>query len=186
MRDNRRCDIKPIDRGKLEGGGETLVADLGSVGTMPVLDSAATAAWAEAHVVTEAPDPLGVHSSSPVDAAGLVALADGDFNFARGLVRSYADTAQDALATIATAFAVGESLTLGEVAHVMKGASANLFALAATAAAEQLEDAAKSGEERLKTADPQGLHGELHMNCDRRYGLEQACQRRSIAGPPNS
>jgi HPt (histidine-containing phosphotransfer) domain-containing protein len=71
---------------------------------------------------------------------------DGDWNLARGLVRSYADTDKNALATIATALAVGESLTLGEAAHVMKCASANLLALAAAGAAEQLEAAPKSGD----------------------------------------
>jgi len=150
---------KPIDRAKLEACVEALTVGAGSTGTVPVLNSAATAAWAEEHVAEAASVAPEQESAGPVNVAALVALVDGDWVFARGLVESFTDTANAVLATIETALAAGDSLAVREAAHVMKGASANLFALAAAAAAEQLEDAAKSGDlgqmqiaaEKLKT-----------------------------------
>jgi two-component system sensor histidine kinase/response regulator len=135
---------KPIDRAKLEACVEALMVSTGSTGTVPVLNSATTAAWAQEGVVAAATASPGHDSQGPVDATALAALVDGDWVFARGLVESYTDTANTVLATMATALAAGDSLALSEAAHVMKGASANLFALAAAGAAEQLESAAKS------------------------------------------
>jgi PAS domain S-box-containing protein len=137
---------KPIDRAKLEACVEALTLGTGSTGTVPVLNPAATAAWAEKNLVEASVEPKAQVSDGPVDATALAALVDSDWEFARGLVESFTDTANTVLATIATALASADSLALGEAAHVMKGASANLFALAAASAAEQLEAAAKSGD----------------------------------------
>jgi PAS domain S-box-containing protein len=120
---------KPIDRVKLEACVDGLMGGTGSTGTVPVLASAAQVQ----------------DSEGPMDAKALAALVDGDWVFARGLVQSFADTARTGLATIETAVASGNWLTLSEATHVIKGASANLFATAAAAEASRLEDAAKFG-----------------------------------------
>ena len=149
---------KPIDRAKLEACVDALVVT-GSAGTVPVLNSAATAAWAEKNLVEAPAEPKGLTYDGPVDATALTNLVDGDWVFARGLICSYTESANASLATIAAVLESGDGLTLSEAAHVIKGASANLFATAAASAAEHLEAAAKSGDtaemhagaERLKT-----------------------------------
>jgi HPt (histidine-containing phosphotransfer) domain-containing protein len=61
-------------------------------------------------------------------------------------VESFADTAKAVLATIGTTQAAGDWLALSEAAHVIKGASANLFASAVVVEVGRLEDAAKLGD----------------------------------------
>jgi two-component system sensor histidine kinase/response regulator len=135
---------KPIDRVKLEACVDALGA--GFTGTLPVLSSAVMAAVAEKSVAEAASAAQGPESHSPVNVKELVALVDGDWAFARGLVESFADTAKAVLATIGTAQAAGDWLALSGAAHVIKGASANLFASAVVVEAGRLEDAAKLGD----------------------------------------
>ena len=137
---------KPIDRAKLEACVEALVISTGSTGTVPILNSAETATWAEKNLIESSVEAKGLTFDGPVDATALAALVDGDWVFARGLVESFTDTATASLVTISAVLESGDSLTLSEAAHVIKGASANLFETSAASAAEQLEDAAKSGD----------------------------------------
>ncbi len=134
---------KPIDRVKLEACVDALTGGTGSTGTVPVLNSVGVAATAEKTVAEAASGTQGQNSEGPVNAEALAALVDGDWVLARGLVESFAETADAALAIIGTAQVAGDCLALSEAAHVIKGASANLFAKAAAAEAGQLENAAK-------------------------------------------
>jgi CheY-like chemotaxis protein len=137
---------KPIDRVKLEACVNALMVGTGSTGTAPALNSVGVAAMAEKTAAEAASGAQGQNSEGPVNAEALAALVDGDWLFARGLVQSFTDTANAALATIGIAVAARDWLTLSEAAHVIKGAGANLFATAAAAEAGQLEDAAKLGD----------------------------------------
>ena len=84
--------------------------------------------------------------STLVNEKRFVALVDSDWDFTRGLVESFADTANSVLATIRTAVAAGDLLSLIDAAHIIKAASANLFASAVIFEARRLEDAAKVGD----------------------------------------
>jgi two-component system sensor histidine kinase/response regulator len=146
---------KPIDRVKLEACVDALTVFTGSTGTVPVLNSAAEAVLAEKSVVGAASGAQRWDSEGPVNEKAFVALVDGDWDFARGLVESFADTGNAVLATVRTAVAAGDFLALSEAAHVIKGASANLFASAVVVEARRLEDAAKLGDvaEIMKSAE---------------------------------
>jgi PAS domain S-box-containing protein len=136
---------KPIDRVKLEACVDALVVRTGSAGTVPVLNSAALAVLAENNVAEAGSAVQEQVSESPVNVEALHALVDSDWAFARGLVESFAETADAMLATIGTALAVEDCPALSEAAHTIKGASANLFATAAAVEAGRLEEAAKLG-----------------------------------------
>jgi CheY-like chemotaxis protein len=139
---------KPIDRAKLEACINALVVGTGSTGTAPALNSDAMAVLVEKSVAEAAAAAAaqGQDSEGPVSEKGFVALIDGEWDFARGLVESFADTANTVLATIRTAVAAEDFLALCEAAHVIKGASANLFASAVVVEVRRLEDAAKLGD----------------------------------------
>jgi PAS domain S-box-containing protein len=137
---------KPIDRAKLEASVNALMVGTGSTGTVPVLHSAAMAVLAEKSVAEAPSAAQGQDSEGPLDEKALVALVDGDWDFARELVESFAVTANAVLATIRTAVAARDFPALSEAAHVIKGASANLFASAVVVEASRLEDAAKLGD----------------------------------------
>jgi two-component system sensor histidine kinase/response regulator len=121
---------KPLDRIKLEACLEQLLPSTGVAGFMPIIESPA-----------EADTPV----QHPVDWEALLAFIDGDIAFACELVKSYVGTGDKALAVVAAALSTGDHSTMRDAAHVLKGASANLRASAATSAAGQLEAAAISG-----------------------------------------
>jgi CheY-like chemotaxis protein/HPt (histidine-containing phosphotransfer) domain-containing protein len=121
---------KPIDRTRLEACLEQLLPSTGVAGLMPIVQSPA-----------EADSPV----QHPVDWEALLAFIEGDKAFAFKLVNSYVGTGDKALAVIAAALSTGDHSTMRDAAHVLKGASANLRASAATSAADQLEAAAISG-----------------------------------------
>jgi two-component system, sensor histidine kinase and response regulator len=122
---------KPIDRAKLNACLERLLPPPGSTG--------ATLTTQEVPIVAES----GNH---PLDWEALLESLDGDQEFARDLVDAYIETGDRELAAIAVALTQDDAASLRESAHTLKGASANLRALAATSAAAQLEAAAGSGE----------------------------------------
>ena len=122
---------KPIDRAKLNACLERLLPPPGSTG--------ATLTTQEVPIVAES-------GNYPLDWEALLESLDGDKEFARGLVDAYIETGDRELAAIAVALTQDDAASLRESAHTLKGASANLRALAATSAAAQLEAAAGSGE----------------------------------------
>jgi two-component system, sensor histidine kinase and response regulator len=122
---------KPIDRTRLEACLDRLLPSTGVTGLMPIIESP----------TADADTPV----QHPVDWEALLTFIDGDKAFACELVKSYVGTGDKALAVIAAALGTGDHSMMRDAAHVLKGASANLRASAATSAADQLEAAAISG-----------------------------------------
>ncbi|GAC1667851.1 MAG: hypothetical protein NVS9B2_09950 [Steroidobacteraceae bacterium] len=120
---------KPIDRLKLEICLDRLLTGGGSAA--PLL----------------APQEAGALKvpEDPVEWQALLESIDGDQGFARDLVDAFIGSADRELNSIAAALHAGDTATLRESAHTLKGASANLRAVAATSAAALLESAADSG-----------------------------------------
>jgi two-component system sensor histidine kinase/response regulator len=118
---------KPIDRLKLEICLERLLTGSGSAA--PVLE-------------VKKGDP---EATDPVEWQALLESIDGDREFARDLVDAFIGSADRELTSIAAALRAGDTATLREAAHTLKGASSNLRAPAATSAAALLESAAGSG-----------------------------------------
>jgi two-component system sensor histidine kinase/response regulator len=81
----------------------------------------------------------------PVEWEALLESIDGDEGFARDLADAFIGSANRELASIAKALHAGDTATLRESAHTLKGASLNLRAAAASSAAALLESAARSG-----------------------------------------
>jgi CheY-like chemotaxis protein len=119
---------KPIDRVRLEICLERL------------LPGAGTGAGSPSHR-----SPLLTHD--PVEWEALLDSIDGDEGFARDLADAFIGSADRELATIAKALRAGDSATLRESAHTLKGASLNLRAAAAGSAAALLESAVRSGKD---------------------------------------
>ncbi len=123
---------KPIDRVRLEICLERLLPGAG-IGT-------GTGTASDSH---SAP-PLLLHE--PVEWEALLESIDGDEGFARDLADAFIGSADRELASIAMALHEGDTATLRESAHTLKGASLNLRAAAASSAAALLESAVRSGE----------------------------------------
>jgi PAS domain S-box-containing protein len=124
---------KPIDRAKLEVCLDQHLPSTGTTGSVSAITSASTAANSAKEY------------QQPVDRYALLAFLDGDSAFALELVESFVDTGDKALAALAAALAAGDHTMLRDAAHVIKGASANLRAAAATSAAAELEEAVHLG-----------------------------------------
>jgi PAS domain S-box-containing protein len=138
---------KPIDRAKLEACLESLLPNTGSTGSMPAITPVARAPdGAHARGVQSVTDLLETVSTPPVDWDALMVFLEGDNAFARELVESFVSVGNAALAAITVARDAGDYTSIRDAAHGIKGASANLRALAASSAAAQLEQAAGSGQ----------------------------------------
>jgi HPt (histidine-containing phosphotransfer) domain-containing protein len=70
---------------------------------------------------------------------------DGDQESAQELVRLFIDSGDAALRDISAALGRGDLAAVGYAAHSFKGSSASIRARSASAAAAQLEEAARSG-----------------------------------------
>jgi two-component system sensor histidine kinase/response regulator len=119
---------KPIDRAKLDASLERLLPSAIS----------ALAAPAEA---PRSPNPPHL----PVDWESLLNSIDGDKGFARDLADAFIGTVDREVAAIISALGSGDAAALRNAAHTLKGASANLRASAAAAAAARLESATGAG-----------------------------------------
>jgi two-component system sensor histidine kinase/response regulator len=82
-------------------------------------------------------------SDDPVDWQALLDATDQDDELARELATLYIDSGIDSLKNMIAALAEGDYGRIGATAHSLKGASANLYAVAANIAAERLERAVK-------------------------------------------
>jgi histidine phosphotransfer protein HptB len=91
--------------------------------------------------VAETGEPERGPEPPVVDWAALLESLDGDEGFARELVEAFIGTGDRELAAIAAALCTGDGARMRESAHTLKGASANLRAIAAITAAEELEEA---------------------------------------------
>ena len=70
---------------------------------------------------------------------------DGDQEFARELVRVFIESGDAALRDISAALSCGDLAAVGSAAHSFKGSSASIRAQSVSAAAAQLEEAARAG-----------------------------------------
>jgi CheY-like chemotaxis protein/HPt (histidine-containing phosphotransfer) domain-containing protein len=82
---------------------------------------------------------------SPVDWEQLMTTMDGDQESAQELVRLFIDSGDAALRDISAALGRGDLAAVGYAAHSFKGSSASIRARSASAAAAQLEEAARAG-----------------------------------------
>jgi two-component system, sensor histidine kinase and response regulator len=121
---------KPLDRNKLQA---CLERHLGKFGGSP--------ASLDADANGEEPPP-----SAPVDWTAFLKSMDGDESLARELVDLFIESGDETLAAILSALGANDYAAVGEQAHSLKGASANLRASATTQAAARLEAAAKAGD----------------------------------------
>jgi two-component system sensor histidine kinase/response regulator len=119
---------KPIDRANLEASLERLLPSAISVPAAPA----------------ETPQ-LPKALQSPVDWEALINSIDGDEGFARDLADAFIGTVDREVSAIISALGTGDAAALRISAHTLKGASANLRASAAAAAAALLESATGAG-----------------------------------------
>jgi signal transduction histidine kinase/ligand-binding sensor domain-containing protein/DNA-binding response OmpR family regulator len=82
---------------------------------------------------------------SPVDWEQLMTTMDGDQESAQELVRLFIDSGDATLRDISAALGRGDLAAVGYAAHSFKGSSASIRARSASAAAAQLEEAARAG-----------------------------------------
>jgi len=129
---------KPIDRDRLEACLERFLGLAAQV---------AAAAQAQTNEVpVNMNDNKAADNGSPVNWRQLLAAFDGDEMFAREVAALFIVSGTNSLDEIARALAGGDLQRLGAKAHEVKGASANLLAVAASTAAARLEAAAKTGD----------------------------------------
>jgi HPt (histidine-containing phosphotransfer) domain-containing protein len=81
-----------------------------------------------------------------VDWNHIVAVSEGDQEFARQLVQLFIDSGDATLRAIREALDRGDLAAMGSAAHSFKGSSANIRAESASAAAGRLEEAARAGD----------------------------------------
>jgi HPt (histidine-containing phosphotransfer) domain-containing protein len=120
---------KPIDRAQLEA---TLDRWLSAVDITQLNPSLAA--------------PATDNDDLPVDWSRLLTATDQDEELARELAVLFIDSGLSSMQEIIAALDNRDLGKLGEKAHEIKGASANLQATATTAAAERLEAAARNGD----------------------------------------
>ncbi len=141
---------KPLDRRKLE---RMLVRYLGKRGVAPVDGTPTTdALTTDAPTTGTRPGAADTSRSTPVDWERLVAGVDGDAAFVGELTDLYAESARTTLRDLQHHVETGETEEVRRLAHVLKGASANLRASAARDAAAELEAAAR--ERRTEALSP--------------------------------
>ena len=122
---------KPLDRVKLQACLERHLGKLGG----EVTESAA-----QADVPAEPAAP------APVDWGAFMKSMDGDEMLARELADLFIESGDETLAAIVNALGANDYAAVSEQAHSLKGASANLRAIATAEAAAKLEAAAKAGD----------------------------------------
>ncbi len=95
---------------------------------------------------TSLPFPdTALRSEDPVDWEQLMAVADGDRQFAQELVQVFIDSGDATLRDIQMALERGDFAAVKRAAHTLKGSSANMRARMTSEAAERLEAAASAG-----------------------------------------
>jgi HPt (histidine-containing phosphotransfer) domain-containing protein len=83
-----------------------------------------------------------------VDLTALHELTGGDVEFERELVKTFVASGDKCLKDIVEAMRASDFETIGKRAHALKGASANIHALRLSAAASNLESAARTNSVR--------------------------------------
>src|SRR5258708_5770088 len=126
---------KPLDRARL---GETV--DRHFAASSPRSNAAEGIRGLPAPLESDSPV-----EDSPVDWEQLMGTLDGDQESAQELVRLFIDSGDAALRDISAALGRGDLAAVGYAAHSFKGSSASIRARSASAAAAQLEEAARAG-----------------------------------------
>jgi two-component system sensor histidine kinase/response regulator len=159
---------KPIDRGKLEACLDNLLPSTGSTGLNLAIKGASmgTENAKESTAETREPERASKPPDMPVDWTALLESLDGDEGFARELVQAFIGTGDRELAVIAAALSTGDEAMMRESAHTLKGASANLRAIAAITAAAALEEAAGSGASSQISALADRLRSEIERTIE--------------------
>jgi HPt (histidine-containing phosphotransfer) domain-containing protein len=83
-----------------------------------------------------------------VDLTALHELTGGDVEFERELVKTFVASGDKCLKDIVEAMRASDFETIGKRAHALKGASANIHAFRLSAAASNLESAARANSVR--------------------------------------
>ena len=123
---------KPLDRIRL---GKTLDRHLGAAALeLKVEESASPSALPH------------VGADAPADWDHIMAVSEGDQEFAQELVQLFIDSGDATLRAIREALGRGDLAAMGSAAHSFKGSSANIRAGSVSAAAGRLEEAARAGE----------------------------------------
>jgi two-component system, sensor histidine kinase and response regulator len=86
----------------------------------------------------------GNKAAHDVDISALHELTGGDAEFERELIDTFVASGDKCLAEIVAAMQVNDFETIGKRAHALKGASANIHAHRLSAAASNLESAART------------------------------------------
>ena len=105
------------------------------------------------------------------DPEQLEQLAGGDKAFEKELLQMFVGDAENSLNQLATAITTDDQLAVQELAHYIKGASANVGAVGMSKTAAQLELLAKTGNLRAAPSSLQQLqtlHQALHQEVKRR------------------
>jgi HPt (histidine-containing phosphotransfer) domain-containing protein len=89
---------------------------------------------------------IATGSEEPIDWNRLLKATDQDDELARELAALFIDSGSSSMLEIVSALENRDYSKLGDKAHEIKGASANLQAAATQAAAERLEAAARNGD----------------------------------------
>jgi two-component system sensor histidine kinase/response regulator len=150
---------KPIDRAQLDACLERwlnndVVADSRPDGfTHTATDLISTRVLSDAEIL-------------PVDWAQLLKATDNDEQLARELAVLFIDSGASSMQDILSALDSGDYSKMGEKAHEIKGASANLQAIATVAAAERLEAAARNGDALQVPELTQQLNIEINRAID--------------------
>ena len=109
--------------------------------------------------------PASIHPTSqgePIDWNALLVSVDGDTNVVRELSTLFADMGRTTLQRLIDALERDDTGAVARSAHELKGACANLKAVYAAKAAEQLEIAAKNNDGRQLKECADELKRELH------------------------
>jgi HPt (histidine-containing phosphotransfer) domain-containing protein len=97
-------------------------------------------------------------NTAPVlDRNRLLALTDGDGEFEHELLRTYRASARSALDRLGPALSAGELTRVVREAHLLKGASLNVGAMAIGACADAVEKAARAGDLALAREEARHL-----------------------------
>jgi signal transduction histidine kinase/ligand-binding sensor domain-containing protein/CheY-like chemotaxis protein len=149
---------KPLDRARL---GETIDRHLAPLSPGSKLVERSN------HRSPEVP----VDSDAPVDWEKFMTTMDGDQEFAQELVRVFIDSGDAALRDISAALGRGDLAAVGSAAHSFKGSSASIRAQSVSAAAAQLEEAARAGD----TDQISQLEEQLRREAERAMDYLRAC-----------
>jgi two-component system sensor histidine kinase/response regulator len=110
--------------------------------------------------------PAAQEANPPVDVEALRILIDGDPAFERELINDFISSGRATLDELLLAIHRNDLHAVQRSAHNLKGATANLRAVTATSLADQLEVAARCGDDFTVELVAEGLRRELERTMD--------------------